>query len=193
MKAKSPHLLLPVLVGMSLAAPAALAQVDAVVATAVDNTFASFRIAPSSILNENTPLFSIARNVEAKDFQGAVVEDALNFNLGVQLSPISGLNVRADAWRLEVDDVPAVTASSNEWQGGLPQLFMEDSSINEFNLNKPGKNSGIVFFAFVIAIPAKGPNIGRKIVNLKYRFSPSIKNLKGFYLFNALFIGKDHK
>jgi hypothetical protein len=137
MKIKSLHLLLPVLVGLSLPATTALAQGDAVVEAAADNTFASFRIAPSSILNESAPLFSIARNVEAKDFQGAVVEDALNFNLGVQLSPLAGLNVRADAWRLEVDDVPAVTAGSNEWQGGLPQLFLEDSAINEFNLDNP--------------------------------------------------------
>ena len=44
---------------------------------------ASFRIGPSSILNGAVPALSIARNVEETGFEGAVVEDALNFNLGV--------------------------------------------------------------------------------------------------------------
>ena len=96
---------------------------------------ASFRIAPSSILNEKVPLLSIARNVEQKDFQGAAVKDALNFNLGLQFEPISGLNVSADAWKLQVDEAPA--ASPNGWRVGQPKLYIENSAINEFNLDNP--------------------------------------------------------
>ncbi len=104
---------------------------------------ASFRIAPSSALNEATPLLSIARNLEQKDFQGAVVEEALNFNLGLQLEPIVGLNVSADAWQLQVDDVPGTGTSSSSWQDGLPKLYLEDSAIKEFNLDNPLLGSNI--------------------------------------------------
>lgn len=100
------------------------------------STSAIFRIAPSSILNEQAPLLSIARSVEQKDFQGSVVDDALNFNLGMQIEPIAGLNVSADAWRMQVDEAPA-TATSTGWQGDLSSLYIEDSSINEFNLDNP--------------------------------------------------------
>ena len=67
---------------------------------------AIFRIAPSSILNEQAPMLrlSIARSVEQKDFEGAVVDEALSFNLGMQIEPIAGLNVTADAWSLQIDE-----------------------------------------------------------------------------------------
>ncbi len=139
---KFPQFSLTLLLGMGLAGPLALAQDEP--ATELANDFiASFRIAPTSVLNENTPLFSIVRNLEAKDFQGNMVEEALNFNLGVQIHPIEGLNVRADAWRMQVDDTPAGTVNSNDWQSGLPQLYLEDSAINEFNFDNPLLGSNI--------------------------------------------------
>ncbi len=142
MHIKFPQFSLILLLGMGMAGPLALAQDEPVTVPATDS-IASFRIAPSSVLNQNTPLFSIARNVEEKDFQGAVVEDALNFNLGVQINPIEGLNVRADAWRMQVDEIPAGTVKGNDWQSGLPQLYIEDSAINEFNLDNPLLGSNI--------------------------------------------------
>ena len=95
---------------------------------------AIFRIAPSSILNEQAPLLSIARSVEQKDFQGAVVDDALSFNLGMQLEPIAGLSVTADAWKMQIDEAPA---TNNNWQGGLTNLYIDDSAITEFNVDNP--------------------------------------------------------
>ena len=56
------------------------------------DSFAGIRIASISQINNKTPLISIARNLEAKDFQGVVVEDVLNFNLGVNFAPFQGLN-----------------------------------------------------------------------------------------------------
>jgi hypothetical protein len=135
MKTLAPQFALSLLVGVSLQVPVALAQ-DNVSVTSDSDSLASFRIAPSSVLNENMPLFSIVRNVEAKDFQGAMVEDALNFNLGVQITPLEGLNLRADAWQQQINDASANSAAV-EWQNGLPQLYVEDSAINEFNLDNP--------------------------------------------------------
>jgi hypothetical protein len=97
---------------------------------------AIFRIAPSSILNEQAPLLSIVRSVEQKDFQGAVVDDALSFNLGMQVEPIAGLSVSADAWSMQIDEAPA-SGTNRNWQGDLTNLYIDDSAITEFNMDNP--------------------------------------------------------
>ena len=123
-------------VGMMMAAIAVHAQDNLSTLASSDNdSFVSFRISPSSSLSDSVPLLSIARSVEAKDVEGNVVENALNFNLGLEISPLDGLNVSADAWGQQIGDSPAVTASGN-WQG-QSSMFLEDSSINEFNLDNP--------------------------------------------------------
>ena len=121
-------------------APAALALASAlssfsVLAQEVD-VLDSFRVAPSSILSNATPIFEISRDVEAKDFHGGLVEDALNYNLGVKITPLAGLDLQADAWRQEVADAPAVTVNSG-FDQNLPQLYIDDSAINEFNVENP--------------------------------------------------------
>lgn len=127
------------LAGIALLAAPAMGQDSHSLLDAPANNQTSsaiFRIAPSSILSEKTPLLSIARTVEPKDFQGGVVDDALNFNLGMQVEPISGLNVSADAWRMQIDEAPAAGVS-NSWQGELNNLYIQDSAVNEFNLDNP--------------------------------------------------------
>ncbi len=96
----------------------------------------SFQVSPSSILSSATPIFEVTRDVEAKDFRGDLVEDALNFNLGVKITPIAGLDLQADAWRQEIADAPAVTVNSG-YDQSLPQLYIDDSAINEFNIENP--------------------------------------------------------
>ena len=100
--------------------------------------FSAFTAKPSAIADDDAPLISIAHTSEEKDFQGAVVEDALQYNLGMQFTPVSGLKFRADAWGLQVNEAPATGSVA----GGLPKLYIEDSVINEFNLDSPilGKN-----------------------------------------------------
>ncbi len=134
-----PAMTCSLLVGIALMGSSAMAQddysfIDAAGSQQSGSTI--FRIAPSSILNERAPLLSIARSVEQKDFQSGVVDDALNFNLGMQVEPISGLSVSADAWKMQLDEAPAA-ATSNSWQGDLSNLYIEDSAINEFNLDNP--------------------------------------------------------
>lgn len=133
------------LIGIACLAPSAMAQDGySLIDEPVDSQSASaiFRIAPSSILNENAPFLSIARSVEQKDFQGAVVDDALNFNLGLQVEPISGLSVSADAWKMQIDEAPAAATNSN-WQGGLKNLYIDDSAITEFNIDNPLLGSNV--------------------------------------------------
>ena len=98
---------------------------------------ASFRIGPTSILNGAVPALSIARNVEETGFEGAVVEEALNFNLGVAVEPLDGLSVSADAWRLEVNESAAQASLGRDWRPGASNLYIQDSKINEFNVDNP--------------------------------------------------------
>ena len=98
---------------------------------------ASFRIGPTSILNGGVPALSIARNVEETGFEGAVVEEALNFNLGVAVEPLDGLSVSADAWRLEVNESAAQASLGRDWRPGASNLYIQDSKINEFNMDNP--------------------------------------------------------
>ena len=120
------------LIGVSLQPARAqdVAPIDA-------DSFGSFRIASTSLIDDK-PLISIARDAQAKDFQGILVEEALNFNFGVGFAPIEGLNLnlRADAWQQQIKDIPTGNLAK-DWQGGIPQLYIEDSAINEFNLDNP--------------------------------------------------------
>lgn len=121
-----------VLTGLGLCAQLAVAQEQFsldIVSPGVD----SFGIAPAVTNTADTPLISISRNTEAKDIQGALVEDALQYNLGMKFEPLPGLALRADAWGLEVNEVPANGVVVNN----LPQLYIEDSAINEFNRENP--------------------------------------------------------
>ena len=111
----------------------------------------SVRIAPSSSLIAS-PLFRLDRSIEHKNFQVAVSDAVLNFNLGVQISPFAGLNVRADAWRLQVDEAPARSIGGNRWQNGSSRLYIEDSDINEFGLDNPLLGSNLETQGFDLGV-----------------------------------------
>lgn len=96
----------------------------------------SFRMNPASVLSTAVPVIELSRNVEAQDFEGALVEEALNFNLGVKITPVTGLNLQADAWRQEVSDAPAMALNTGA-QKAMPNLYLEDSSTTEFNIQSP--------------------------------------------------------
>lgn len=143
MQIKLPQIALTLLAALCLQASVAVAQDNYSLFAGqqagqleLDSTV-GFQIAPASALIENTPLFSIVRSTEEKDFQSALVDEMLNFNLGMQIEPVSGLSVRADAWRMQLDETPAGTTQNNDWQAGLSRLYLKDSQINEFNLESP--------------------------------------------------------
>ena len=71
-------------------------------------SLSSFRVNPA-FLGTAAPVIELSRNVEAQGFEGSLAKEALNFNLGVKITPIAGLNLQADAWRQEITDAPAVT------------------------------------------------------------------------------------
>ena len=96
----------------------------------------SFRIGSISRLSTASSLIELSRKIEAQDYEIALVEDALHFNLGVKITPIAGLNLQADAWRQEIADAPALTLNTGA-QRVLPGLYLEDPAIDEFNIQTP--------------------------------------------------------
>ena len=98
--------------------------------------FASFRVAPTSVLSEAvTPLIEIARKVGSRDLKGDVVKDMLDFNLGMEVTPIKDLNFQAGAWQQETSERPGNSAqlTSNK---ALSQLYIESSTANEFDIDE---------------------------------------------------------
>ena len=138
MRQDLPTLIRVLLVGALLPTSGVFAQ-DFSLSSQLDQSSANFKTAPASLLNENNSVLNIQRNVEAKDFQGALVNDALNYNIGLQLTPLKGLNVRADAWRFKVNEAPVNSLVGNQsgWTSGSPKLYIEDSVVNEFNIDDP--------------------------------------------------------
>ena len=152
------------------------AQTNAVEVDSPDpdsDNFATFRIAPTSVLSEvMAPLIEIARKTEAKDLQGNIVEDALNFNLGMQITPMRGLEVNAGIWQQEIEQ-----RSQSDFQMGsaenLSQLYIEDSSINEFNIDDPALGQ---------IVKSKGFDIGASYVWDTDRFGQFTLSTKATYV-----------
>ena len=118
----------------------------AVAASAQDSLFilpgqtgpvASLSLGRSALLGDIEPSVSVGRAVEAKDFQNGLVQEALNFNLGLQVAPFEGLSIRADAWGQRVEDSPAMSSTDGQHWSSRPQLYIDDSAINEFSLDNP--------------------------------------------------------
>ena len=134
---------------------------------------ATFKIGPTSVLSEAiVPLIEIARRTEARDIQGNIVENALNFNLGMQITPIPGLEVKAGAWRQEIDH----TSRNNAQVGSSlnsSQLFIEDSLINEFNIDDPSLGK---------TVKSEGFDIGASYVWDTDRFGQFILSTKTTYV-----------
>ena len=89
-----------------------------------------------------TPVLNIERRVDQKGFQGLYADDTLNVNLGLEISPVSGLSLSADAWKLQVEELPAQNQLGSR-KTGLPQLSITETSGSEFILQQPFASSYI--------------------------------------------------
>ncbi|MFM1896630.1 MAG: hypothetical protein RLZZ385_1704 [Pseudomonadota bacterium] len=68
-----------------------------------------------------TPIIMIQRDTEPKDLSGLYSGSTLNLNLGLEITPVNGLSVRADAWRLDVEgrQAPDNALAASPWQAGI--------------------------------------------------------------------------
>jgi len=117
---------------LSISCQFAVAQNIAVWPTGQEG-FKNVDIEQSTILQGNAPLLNITRDTEERDFAGKIVKDALQYNLGMQFTPVKGLDLRAEAWGLQINEMPAGAAATSS----KPRLYIENSSVSEFNIDNP--------------------------------------------------------
>jgi len=160
LKAGPIHSLL--LIGSLTLSGAAIGQESLMILSGDNVPVTSFRVAPNSVIGKIEPNISVDRTRESQDFQGELVQEALSFNLGLQIAPFEGLSLTADAWRQQVNDSPATSADIDQ-SSGMPQLYIQDSSINEFNLENPliGSNLSSTGFDFGAAYMWETDNFGQ--------------------------------
>lgn len=94
----------------------------------------------SRSLIEGYPVLNVEQNSVQDQFQATLADRSTSLNLGLTLSPSNSLNIRADAWRLEVDEANAaslgIDSSAQEFL--LPRLYLEDNAAaSEINLQTP--------------------------------------------------------
>ena len=98
--------------------------------------FASFRVSPTSVLSEAVaPFLEIARKREAMDLQGQVVEEVLDFNLGMQITPIKNLTLEVDAWEQEIIEMPGSNFQRGP-QAVFSQLHIESFGAGDFDIDE---------------------------------------------------------
>lgn len=124
------RLSLPLAACLALAGPAAAQD-------ALHRALDGFRAAPGGAPEEDAPLFSLDREVGARDFEGVLARRALNASLGIKITPIGGLDLRADAWRREIASAPAVTLVAAGPPAGPPPLRVGDPAVGGFGLDDP--------------------------------------------------------
>ena len=100
---------------LGLLAPAlsVYGQEVAEVAADAERPLISFSIAPVGTTDEAGGLIKVVRTAETRDLRNGLVEDALNYSLGLQTSPVEGLKLDANVWRTQFDAAPL--------QNSLPQ------------------------------------------------------------------------
>jgi hypothetical protein len=101
------------------------------------DTFASFKVSPTSVLSEAVaPFLEIARKRETSDLQGEVVDEVLDFNLGMQITPIQNLRTEVGAWEQERFEM-----TGRGFQGGpqavFSQLHIESFGVGELGIDEP--------------------------------------------------------
>ncbi len=107
------------------------------VPVAESDTFASFRVSPTSVLSEAVaPFLEIARKQEATDFQGQVVEEVLDFNLGMQIIPFQNGKIEVGAWERKTLEMPG-SNFRGEPEAVFSQLHIESLGAGDLGIDEP--------------------------------------------------------
>ena len=95
---------------LGLLAPAISAYGQDLAGDPAERTLISFSIAPVSMPDEAGGLIKVVRTAETQDLRNGLVEDALNYSLGLQSTPVEGLKLDANLWRSQFDAAPLQSA-----------------------------------------------------------------------------------
>ncbi len=92
-------------VALGLLLPA-LAHGQEFPAAGSDPGLISFSIAPVGAPDAAAGLIKVVRTAETQDLRNGLVEDAVNYNLGLHVAPAEGLKLDAGIWRSQFDATP---------------------------------------------------------------------------------------
>lgn len=96
----------------------------------------SFRIAPATQPDDAGALIKVVRTAELLDPRNGVVDDVLNYSLGLQASPLDGLKLDANVWRRQFDSLPSMTRSGDS--SFRPELtYGEEPGVDGFRIQNP--------------------------------------------------------
>ena len=102
-----------------------------------EDSLVSFRIAPTTLLDKAGTMLSIARDVETQDMTSAIVDRALDYRLGLEVAPIEGLSLNAQAWRSQLQE-SALANPLESSQSEAPALFLQNpTTAGAFNIDNP--------------------------------------------------------
>ncbi len=94
------------LVLLGALAPALSVYGQEIAETETERTMISFSIAPAGLPDNSGALIKVARTAETQDLRNGLVEDALNYSIGLQTTPMEGLKLDANVWRSQFDAMP---------------------------------------------------------------------------------------
>lgn len=112
----------------------------------IDPVEQAFTVPSTPLIDEQAPLFSIVRDANT---QSHLLDESTVINLGMQLNPVQGLNIRADAWRLEAGELNT-GGLVNDWQSILPSIYLEGG--RDFNLDNSMLGSSIESNGFDLGV-----------------------------------------
>ncbi len=136
-------------------------------------------IVPASLLNPDNSTFNVTRNTVQTPF---ITESVNNFNLGVLFSPAKGLNLRADAWKVYVDQQFPAAALKRDGlvSTSTPQLFIDDSNLYASMLEAPSVKSTVTS-----GQEAQGVDLSASYVWESPKFGQFIISTKSTYLYDT--------
>lgn len=142
--------------------------------------YANTNTAPTSLLNSDNSTFNVTRNTVQTPF---VTESVNNFNLGVLFSPTKGLDLRADAWKVAVDQQfpAAAVMSDGAISTSSPQLFIDDSTLYASILEAPSVKSTVT-----PGQEAQGIDLSASYVWESPKFGQFIISTKSTYLYDSV-------
>ncbi len=160
-------LLAGLVVGLGAAVPAAAQSLPGTVAL------------PSSLLPASGTGINVSRNKLKTPFSS---ESVSNLNLGMSFSPAQGLDLRADAWRIEVQEPLAASRLRLEppqTVAGGSSLFIDDSNLYQGLIEAPSVKDTVVPGEM-----AHGIDLSASYVWESPRFGQFIVSTKATYLYD---------
>lgn len=134
--------------------------------------------APSLLSTEDNG-FNVTRNAVQTPFSSEYIS---NLNLGMVFSPVKGLDLRADAWRVDVQgQMPAAAVMPEAlFSASVPGLFIDDSNLYAGMLETPSVKSTVT-----PGQQAHGIDLSASYVWESPRFGQFIVSTKSTYLYDT--------